>query len=345
MVETGPRLGDGGRVAQHADGSLHLGEVSARHDRRRLVVDADLEAGRTPVDELDRALRLDGGDGGVDVLGDDVSAVQHAARHVLAVTRVALHHLVGRLEAGVGDLGHRQLLVVSLLGRDDRGVGGEGEVDARVRHQVGLELGQVDVESAVEAQRRRDRADDLSDQPVQVGVRRSLDVEVTATDVVDRLVVDHEGAVGVLQRGVGRQDRVVRLDDRRRYLRSGIDSELELRLLAVVDAQPLHQQRREAGPGAAPETVEDEEALQPGALVGQLADAVEDKVDDLLPDRVVAARVVVRRVLLTGDQLLRVEQLTVRAGTNLVYRHKHNVRQVSLTASQIGNSMRCVSIE
>ena len=156
MVEAGPRLGDGGRVAQHADGSLHLGEVSSGHDRRRLVVDANLEAGRTPVDELDGPLRLDGGDGGVDILGHDISAVQHAARHVFAVARVALHHLVGWLEAGVGDLGHRQLLVVRLLGRDDRGVGGEGEVDARVRHQIGLELRQVDVERAVEAQRRRD---------------------------------------------------------------------------------------------------------------------------------------------------------------------------------------------
>ena len=198
VVEAGPSLGDGGRVAQHADGSLHLGEVSSGHDRRRLVVDADLKAGGTPVDELDRALRLDGGDGGVDVLGYDVSAVQHAARHVLSVARVALHHLVGRLKAGVRDLRHRQLLVVRLFGRDDRGVGGEGEVDARVWHQVGLKLGQVDVERAVEAQRRRDRADDLRDQPVQVGVRGTLDVQVTPTDVVDRLIVDHEGAVGVL---------------------------------------------------------------------------------------------------------------------------------------------------
>ncbi|KFW95798.1 hypothetical protein N336_06788, partial [Phalacrocorax carbo] len=35
-----------------------------------------------------------------------VPAVQQAAGHVLAVPRVALHHLVGRLEAGVGDLRH-----------------------------------------------------------------------------------------------------------------------------------------------------------------------------------------------------------------------------------------------
>ena len=33
-----------------------------------------------------------------------------------------------------------------------------------------------------------------------------------SADVVDGLVVHHEGAVGVLEGGVGREDRVVRLD-------------------------------------------------------------------------------------------------------------------------------------
>jgi hypothetical protein len=60
---------------------------------RRLVVDANFEASRAPVNELDGPLGLDGGDGGVDVFGHDVTAVQHAARHVLAVAGVALHHL------------------------------------------------------------------------------------------------------------------------------------------------------------------------------------------------------------------------------------------------------------
>jgi len=44
--------------------------------------------------------------------------------------------------------------------------------------------------------------------------------------------------------------------------------------------------------------VEDEEALQTGALVSQLADAVEDKVDDLLADGVVTTGIVVGGVLL-----------------------------------------------
>ena len=104
----------------------------------------------------------------------------------------------------------------------------------------------------------------------------------------------------------------------RAYLRSGVDGELQLGLLAVVHGQTLHKQRGEARAGAATEGVEDEEALQTGALVSQLADSVEDEVDDLLADGVVATGVVVGGVLLAGDQLLRVEQLTVGAGANLI---------------------------
>lgn len=44
--------------------------------------------------------------------------------------------------------------MVGLLGGDDGRVGGEREVDARVRHQVGLELRQVYVQRAVETERR-----------------------------------------------------------------------------------------------------------------------------------------------------------------------------------------------
>ena len=170
MIKTSPGLGDSGRVAQHAHGTLHLGEISAGHDGRWLVVDAHLEAGRTPVDELDGALRLDGGDSSVDILRDNITTVQHAAGHVLAVSRVTLHHLVGGLEARVGDLGHRQLLVVRFLGRDYWSICHQWEVNSGIGHQIGLELGQVDVEGTVEPQRGRDGADDLTDESVQVCV-------------------------------------------------------------------------------------------------------------------------------------------------------------------------------
>merc|ERR1712154_584531 len=101
VVQPGPGLGDGGGVGEHADGSLDLGKVSARDDGGRLVVDADLESGGTPVHKLDGPLALDGGDGGVDILGYDVPSVEETAGHVLPMAGVALHHLVGRLKTRV----------------------------------------------------------------------------------------------------------------------------------------------------------------------------------------------------------------------------------------------------
>ena len=46
-----------------------------------------------------------------------------------------------------------------------------------IRHKVGLEFSEVDVECTVEPQRGRDGGHDLSDQPVQVCVRRPLHVQ------------------------------------------------------------------------------------------------------------------------------------------------------------------------
>ncbi len=53
-------------------------------------------------------------------------------------------------------------------------------MDPGVGHQVRLELGEIHVQGTVEPQRGRNRGDDLTDQTVEVGVRRSLDVQVPA---------------------------------------------------------------------------------------------------------------------------------------------------------------------
>ena len=108
-------------------------------------------------------------------------------------------------------------------------------MNARIRHPIRLKLGHVHVERAVEAQRRRQRADHLRHQPVQVHVRRALDVERAAADVVDGLVVQHHRHVGVLEQRVRGQHRVVRLHHRRADLRRRVHGEAELALLAVAE--------------------------------------------------------------------------------------------------------------
>jgi hypothetical protein len=52
---------------------------------------------------------------------------------------------------------------------------------------------------------------------------------------------NHERAVRVLQGRVGREDRVVGLNDGAAHFWGRVDTELELRLLAVVGGEALHQ--------------------------------------------------------------------------------------------------------
>jgi len=318
VVHAGEHLSDGGGVGDTATGTLHLGEVTTRDHSWWLVVDTTLETGRAPVDELDGALGLDGGNGGVDVLRDDITTVHHTGGHVLTVTRITLGHHVSWLETGVGDLGDGEGLVVGLLGGDDRRVGGNHEVNAWVWHEVGLELGDIDVEGTVETKGGSQGGDDLSDETVEVGVGRTLNVETTTADIVEGLVIEHDGNIGVLEEGVGGEDSVVWLDDSGGDLRGWVGTETELGLLTVVDGKTLKEEGTETGTGTTSDGVEAHEALKASTLVGELANAVEGEVDDLLTDGVVTAGVVVGSILLAGDELLRVVELTVGTGADLI---------------------------
>uniref|UniRef100_A0A2C9KER9 Tubulin alpha chain n=1 Tax=Biomphalaria glabrata TaxID=6526 RepID=A0A2C9KER9_BIOGL len=68
----------------------------------------------TPVNKLDGSLGLDGGNSSIDVLGDNITSVQHTAGHVLAMTWVTFHHLIGWLKAGISDLSNRQLFMFAI---------------------------------------------------------------------------------------------------------------------------------------------------------------------------------------------------------------------------------------
>ncbi|GIL99776.1 hypothetical protein Vretimale_4897 [Volvox reticuliferus] len=235
--------------------------------------------------------------------------------------------------------------MVSLLGRDDRGVGAEHKVDAGVWHQVSLELSHIHVEGTIEAQGSRQGADDLSNQAVQVGVGRALDVEAAAANVINSLVVEHDRHIGVLQQGVGRQDGVVWLNNSRRHLGRRVDSEAQLGLLAVVDRQALQQQRAKARASAATNSVENEEALQAGAVVGQLADTVQSEIHNFLADGVVTTGEVVGGILFAGNQLLRVEQLAVGAGADLVHDGRLQVQEDAAWHVLASTSLREEGVE
>jgi hypothetical protein len=197
-------------------------------------------------------------------------------------------------------------------------VGNEREVDTWVWDQVGLELVEIDVEGTIETEGSGDGRNNLGNQAVQVLVVWSFETKIASADIVDGFVVDHEGAVGVLKSGVGGKNRVVWLNDGGGRLWCWVYAELELALLAVIDGQTLHQQGTETRTGSTTEGVEDQETLETGAVIGDTAHLVENLVDQLLANSVVATSVVVRRILLAGDHLLWVEKAAVGAGADLI---------------------------
>jgi hypothetical protein len=93
VVQTSPGLGNGRGVGKLTHGPLNLCQVTSSNHGWGLAVDANLEAGGTPLYELDRPLSLHDCDGRVNILGHDIAAVQHAACHVLPASWVAFNHL------------------------------------------------------------------------------------------------------------------------------------------------------------------------------------------------------------------------------------------------------------
>merc|ERR1719171_779727 len=318
VIDSGEDLSDGSGVGDHADGSHDLGEITTWDDGWWLVVDSALESSWAPVDELDGSLGLDGGNSGVDILGDDITSVHEAAGHVLSVSWVALSHHGGWLEGGVGDLSDGELLVVSFLGRDDWGIGGKHEVDSWVWHQVGLELSNIDVKGTVESEGGSQGRDNLSDKSVQVGVGWSLNVEVSSGNIVDSLVIKDDGDIGVLKKRVGGEDGVVWLNNGGGDLWGWVDGETELGFLTVVDGKSLEEEGSETGTGTTTDSLEDKETLETSALIGKLSDSVEAEINDFLTNGVMSSGEVVGGIFFSGDELLWMEELSVGSGSDLI---------------------------
>jgi len=122
----------------------------------------------------------------------------------------------------------------------------------------------------------------------------------------------------MLQKRVGREDGVVRLNNGGGNLRRRIDGETELGLLTVVDGESLEEEGAETGSGTTTDGVEDEETLETSALISELSDSVEAKINNFFTNGVVTTGEVVGSIFLTRDKLLRMEELSVGSGSDLI---------------------------
>jgi len=123
-------------------------------------------------------------------------------------------------------------------------------VNSGVWDQVSLELVDIDVQRTLESKRASQTRNDLGNASVEIGVVGLLNLERLLSDRVDSLVIEHERDISVLQKSVGRQNAVVRLNDSSGNLRRGIDAKVHLHLLSVVNAKSLQEKSSESRSGS-----------------------------------------------------------------------------------------------
>ena len=158
----------------------------------------------------------------------------------------------------------------------------------------------------------------MSNESVQVGISGSLNIEVSSADIIDGFVIKHNSNISVLKEGVGSEHSVVGLNNCSGDLRRWIDGETKLGFLTIIDGKSFEEEGTKTGTSTTTDGVEDEEALETSALISELTDSVEAEINNFLTNGVVTTSEVVGSILLTRDELLWVEELSVGTGTDLI---------------------------
>ena len=190
------------------------------------------------------------------------------------------------------------------------------EVKTREGNHVDGELAKIRVKLTRETQAGGNTGHDGRDEVVQVTVRGVGKLEGLHADVVQGLVVNAEGLIGVLDKLVDGEGGVVRLNNgigrawRRKDGEGGHHAVREL-LTDLGDQQSTH-----TGTGTTTEGVSDLETLEAVAALGLTADDIEDLVDELSTLSVVSLGPVVASTGLTKDEVVGTEELTEGTGTN-----------------------------
>ncbi|GMR35948.1 hypothetical protein PMAYCL1PPCAC_06143, partial [Pristionchus mayeri] len=302
---------DGGRVTNEGGGHL---ETSGRD-----IAHGSLDVVRDPVYEVRRVLVLDRHHLVVDLAHGHASTEHGSDGEITSVAGVAsghhvlgVEHLLGQLGDGGGPVG------LSSLGRQ-RGESRHEEVETREGNHVDCELAEIGIELTRETEAGGHSRHGHRHEMVEISISGVGQLEGAEADVVEGLVVDAEGLVGVFDELVDRKRRVVGLDNGVRDLERGNDGEGAHDSVRVLLTDLGDQQGAHSGSSSTSERVGKLESLEAVASLSLLADNVEDLVHELGSLGVVSLCPVVSCSALAEDEVVGAEKLSVRSGANRIH--------------------------
>lgn len=203
------------------------------------------------------------------------------------------------------------------------------EVKSGERNHVNSELSQIRVELTGESETRCHTGHDGGNQVVEIGVRRIGDLEGSLVDIVQSLVIDTEGLVGVLNELVQRQSGVVRFNDGIGNLGRGHNGKGGHHAIGEFLADLGQKKRSHTGTGTTAERVSQLEALKVVTVLDLTTDNVDGLLNELGTLGVVTLGPVVSGTGLTGDEVVRAEKLTHGAGADGILGTRLEIHQNS----------------
>ena len=193
------------------------------------------------------------------------------------------------------------------------------EVKTRERNHVDSQLAEIRVQLARESKAGGNAGHDSGNEVVEVTVRRVRQLKGAHADVVEGLVVNAEGLVGVLNELVNREGGVVRLDNGVGDLGRGHNGESGHHAVGELLADLGDEQSTHTGTGTTTERVGDLETLEAVAALSLATNDVENVVDELSTLSVVTLGPVVASTGLTENEVVGAEKLAKGTSTDSVH--------------------------
>merc|ERR1719229_1102403 len=245
---------DGGGVTHEGGGHLETSGGNVAHAGHHVVGDPLHEVGGVLVLHVQHLL--------IHLLRRHAPAEERRSREVAAVSRVSRAHHIFGIKHLLRELRNRESTVLLRAARGQRSEAGHEEVEPREGDEVHRDLPEVAIELPGKAEARRNTAHGCAHQMVEVPICWRRELQRAEAYVIERLVVEEEALVGVLDELMEGQDGVIGLHHGVRDLRRGDYREGLYDAVRVLLANFRDEQRAHTRTSAATEGVADLETLQ-----------------------------------------------------------------------------------
>ena len=272
-----------------------------------------------PLDEVGSVLVLHVADLVLDLLHRHLTTVDGRAGEVASVAEVAGSHHVLWVEDLLSELWHGHSAEGVSATAGEWCESNHEEVETWEWHHVDSELAQIAVELTWETQASGHTGHDSGNKVVEIAVRWVVELESAHADIVQRLVVDTEGLIRVLDQLVDRESGVVWLDNGIRDLWRWHDGESGHHTVWELLADLADEKRTHTGTGTTTERVGDLETLKAVTSLSLATDDIENLVNELGTLSVVTLCPVVSGTRLAKDEVVWTEELTEWTSTDSVH--------------------------